>query len=212
MRNNEEELVREALGKVLEPELIDLVVEKGEILYAKEGKQIITPGSHLQFFQLILQGTVKVSRPAEDGSDLLMYYLTGGEACAMSITCCMTTRKSEVTAVAEEDAIMLLIPLQYTDRWMVEYPTWKRFIFSTYQNRFNDLLLTIDSIAFLKVDERLMEYLERKSRTLGTNIISATHEQIAGELNTRREVVSRLLKKLEELGKVRLGRNRIELL
>ena len=95
---------------------------------------------------------------------------------------------------------------------MAEYPTWKSLIFKTYQNRFNDLLLTIDSIAFLKVDERLLDYLEKKTRALKNNVIAGTHEEIALALNTSREVVSRLLKKLEKMGKVKLGRNRIEVL
>ncbi|MGZ5242864.1 MAG: Crp/Fnr family transcriptional regulator, partial [Bacteroidia bacterium] len=124
----------------------------------------------------------------------------------------MTSRRSEVSAVVEEDSILLMIPIQYVDKWIIEFPTWKSLIFKTYQNRFNDLLLTIDSIAFRKVDERLLEYLERKARVLKSNIINAKHEEIANELNTSREVVSRLLKQLERMGKVKLGRNRIEML
>jgi CRP/FNR family transcriptional regulator, anaerobic regulatory protein len=213
MIEEEKELIRQVLQKSVEPKLLEQLFENGKLLYVKEGQEIIKPGIHLQHFHIVLRGTIKVMRPAaEDGHEIFMYYLSDKEACAMSITCCMTTRKSEVRAIAEEPSILLLIPIQYVDKWIIEYPTWKSLIFQAYQKRFNDLLQTIDSIAFSKVDERLMNYIERKTKVLKTNIITSTHEEIAAELNSSREVISRLLKQLENMGKVKLGRNKIELL
>lgn len=212
MIEEEKDLIRQTLQKSVEPKLLEQLFEKGKLLYVKEGEEIIKPGTHLQHFHIMLSGTIKVLRPAENGNEIFIYYLTDKEACAMSITCCMTTRKSEVRAVAEEPSILLLIPIQYVDKWIIEYPTWKSLIFQAYQKRFNDLLQTIDSIAFRKVDERLLDYLERKTKVLKTRIITSTHEEIATELNSSREVISRLLKQLENLGKVKLGRNKIELL
>jgi len=141
-----------------------------------------------------------------------MYYLGNGESCAMSLTCCLNARRSEIRAVAEETTEMVLLPVQSVEEWVVRYPTWRAFVFETYQRRFDDLLKTIDGVAFQKMDERLWHYLQRKAALSTSATVETTHEEIALELGTSREVVSRLLKQLEKIGRVRLARNRVELL
>lgn len=148
----------------------------------------------------------------EEKKELLLYYINANESCAMTFTCCMQQFPSEIKAVAEEDSEILTVPVSLMDEWLVKYPTWKSFVMKTIRNRFNELLRTIDQIAFQKLDERLIYYLKEKSKTTGSSVINASHEQIAGDLATSRAVISRLLKKLENDKKVLLYRNQVKLL
>ena len=161
---------------------------------------------------LLIEGTISVSREDDDGHEILLYYLNPGTACSMSFTCCMMNKRSEIRAIAEERSVMIGIPIRYMDEWMSKYPSWKNFIMRSYDNRLMEMVRTIDSIAFKKMDARLVEYLEKKAAALGTNIINATHQNIAADLNASREAVSRLLKSLEKEGMVKLHRNKVELL
>ena len=153
-----------------------------------------------------------VSRTEEDGREILLYYVNPNESCAMTFTCCTQQHASEIKAVAEEDVEMLSIPVGIMDEWMAKYPSWKSFVMRTVQNRFHELLKTIDQIAFQKLDERLVTYLKEKAKTTGSTLINISHEQIARELASSREVISRLLKKLETDKKLLLYRNQIKLL
>jgi CRP/FNR family transcriptional regulator len=121
-------------------------------------------------------------------------------------------KKSEIRTVAEENTTLIGIPTRYMDEWMTRYPSWKNFVMTSYDRRMLELVYTIDSIAFKKMDERLLEYLERKAEANNNRTLNATHQEIAYDLNASREAVSRLLKQLEKEGVVALGRNRIELL
>jgi CRP/FNR family transcriptional regulator, anaerobic regulatory protein len=195
-----------------EPGLMSELAEKGHFTRMEEGGTLMTPGSYIRSIPIILSGTIKILRTDEDGREILMYYLGSGESCAMSLTCCLNARRSEIRAVAEETTEMVLLPVQSVEEWIVKYPTWRAFVFETYQRRFDDLLKTIDGVAFQKMDERLWYYLQRKAALVTSATVETTHEEIALELGTSREVVSRLLKQLEKIGRIRLGRNRVELL
>ena len=199
------------------PELQDFallqdIVDYGQILKAKEGKVIIEYGAQITYVPMVLSGTIKVSRQHENDHELFLYYLTGGDSCAASFSCCLIQKRSEIMAVAEEDSTLLMIPLIYADQWMGKYSEWRNFIFNMYDQRLFSLIDTIDRLAFAKLDEQLMDYLERKSMALNSSLIETTHQSIAMDLNVTREAVSRLLKKLEHSGKLKLGRNKIQLL
>lgn len=204
--------IKERFGLVFEKELLDEIEAKGTIVYAKAGTVILDVGQTVRTMPIILEGSVKVSRTDEEGRELLLYYVNPNESCAMTFTCCMQQRTSEIRAVAEEDVEMLAIPVATMDEWMTKYPTWKSFVMRSVQNRFHELLKTIDQIAFQKLDERLVSYLKEKSKTTGSSLINLSHEQIANEMATSRVVVSRLLKKLETDKKLLLYRNQIKLL
>ncbi len=148
----------------------------------------------------------------EEGREILLYYVNPKESCAMTFTCCMQQYLSEIRAVAEESVEMLLIPADIMDVWLVKYPSWKSFVMKTIHLRFNELLKTIDHIAFQKLDERLIAYLKEKSKATNSTLVNLSHQQIADELATSRVVISRLLKKLETNKKVLLYRNQIKLL
>lgn len=199
------------LGK-FEPGLVEELAQKGHYALLKEGDILMSPGSYIRSIPIILKGTIKILRTDEDGREILMYYLSSGESCAMSLTCCLNAKKSEILAVAEEKTEMILLPVQKVEEWITRFPTWRSFVFQTYQRRFDDLLATIDGVAFQKMDERLWNYLHRKAALTSAKSLETTHEEIALELGTSREVISRLLKQLEKIERVRLSRNRIELI
>lgn len=194
-----------------EPGLLTELATIGHYSIIQPGEVLMSPGAYIRSIPIILSGNIKILRTDEEGREILMYYLGSGESCAMSLTCCLNARKSEILAMAEEKTEMILLPVQKVEEWITQYPTWRSFVFQTYQRRFDDLLTTIDSVAFQKMDERLWHYLQRKAGLTSTKSLGTTHEVIALELGTSREVISRLLKQLEKLGRVRLSRNRIEL-
>ena len=204
--------VLENFKEVFEPELLDEIRSVSQIKSAKQGDIIMEIGQVVRMMPIILKGTIKVVRLDEEGRELLLYYVSPSESCAMTFTCCMQQFPSEIRAVAEDDLEFLVIPIQYMDVWMTKYPTWKNFVMQTIQSRFNELLKAIDQIAFQKLDERLVAYLKEKSKKTGSALINLSHEQIANELATSRVVISRLLKKLENDKKLLLYRGQIKLL
>ncbi|MGI8893321.1 MAG: Crp/Fnr family transcriptional regulator [Bacteroidia bacterium] len=197
---------------VFEKELLVELEKKAGHIYVKAGEKILEIGEFVRTMPVIISGTVKVSRTSEDGKEIFLYYVGPNESCAMTFTCCMEQQLSEIKAVAEDDVEMLVVPVEVMDEWLVKYPTWKSFVMKTIHNRFNELLKTIDQIAFQKLDERLVVYLKEKSIATGSALINLSHEQIGNDLATSRVVVSRLLKKLENDGKLLLYRNQIKLL
>ncbi len=195
-----------------EDRLISEISTIGRLKKISSGEVLISPDSDILEIPLVLEGTLKVSRKDENGSELLLYFLDGGETCAMSITCCIEGKRKPMYVTAEEDTVIWMIPMGYVDSWLVKYLSFRKFVFQSYQVRFDEMLSTIDSIAFMKLDERLFRYLLDKKQASGSYVIHKTHEQIATEMNTSRVVVSRLLKKLEREGRIEQYRNRIEVL
>lgn len=195
-----------------EPALIKEMQEFGELKYFKEADIIMDYGKYIRMMPIILKGTIKVYRRDDSGKELLLYYLSSNESCSMAYSCCVEAKKSEVKAIAEEDVELLAIPHDKLDEWICKYPSWKNYLMRSFNERFLELLRSIESIAFHKLDERLIAYLKEKKRLSGSNVIRASHYLIADELATSRVVVSRLLKQLENDGKILLYRNEIKLL
>lgn len=195
-----------------EPELVKEITGKGKLLSIHDGHTVIDIGQTVKVIPLLLKGSLKISRTDNDGNELLLYYVNANESCAMTFTCCMQQYPSEIKAMAEGDAELLAIPISVMDEWLVKFPTWKNFVMKTIRSRFNELLHTIDQIAFQKLDERLLHYLKEKSKATGSSLINLSHEQIAHELASSREVISRLLKKLENDKKVILYRNQVKII
>ncbi|MEN9449216.1 MAG: hypothetical protein RJA25_2506 [Bacteroidota bacterium] len=198
--------------EIFEPGLIKELHAKSKFITVKAGDVILDIGETVRQIPIILKGSVKVSRIDDDGKELLLYYVNPKESCAMTFTCCMQQHPSEIKAVAEEEVEILTVPIGVMDQWLVKYPSWKSFVMKTIQNRFNELLKTIDQIAFQKLDERLITYLKEKSKATNSTLINLSHQQIADELATSRVVISRLLKNLENEKKLLLYRNQIKLL
>lgn len=186
--------------------------EKGRILAVKAGQVLIQSGQNIRNTMIVLDGLIKLYRENDEGSEFFMYHLHPGDGCALSLICDRSFKLSSVTAKAVTDSVLLVVPLEHTENWMRQYRTWYHFVVGTYRRRYEELLETIDHIAFQNMDERLEFYLRRHQKALNTKVLEITNTQIAQELNSSREVISRLMKKLSEDGKVRLLKNGIEIL
>ena len=189
--------------------LADFLAEIGEVRTFPEGEIMMKTGQYFKAAMLIVKGRVKLYREGEDGNEFFMYYLETGNACALSMICATRNQASGIMAVAMEETEVIMIPIQYMDQLMTTYKSWYYFVLETYRSRFEELLIVIDNIAFKNMDERLEWYLKQQAAKLGKQL-HLTHQQIANDLNSSREVISRLLKKMEKNQRLNLHRNHIE--
>lgn len=206
------ELLRTHFPNLNDVNLVNAIANVAKEYKFTSGEVIMDFGAYIQMIPLVLSGTIKVIRQDEDGNELFLYYLNGGQTCAASFTCCMQAKQSYMKTIAEEDTHILGLPIKEVDDWVSEFRVWKKFIMQAYDARILDLARTVDSIAFLKMDERLLQYLQAKSSAINSKSISVTHQQIANDLNASREAISRLLKQLEKKEIIKLGRNKLEIL
>lgn len=200
------------LKGIFEPQLIQEIQQFGIFQTFNEGDLIMDYGKYVRMMPIVLKGTVKVLRLDEKDNEILLYYLSNNESCSMAYSCCLEAKKSEVKAVAEDYVELIAIPHLKLDDWLCSYPSWKNYIMRSFNERFIELLKSIESIAFHNLDERLIAYLKEKQRMTGSSVIKASHNLIADELATSRVVISRLLKQLENDEKIILYRNEIKLL
>jgi CRP/FNR family transcriptional regulator len=194
------------------PELVQKLEQHSIVKTYKAGDLILNENAHIRSIPIVTKGTLKVIRTDEDGREILLYYIKSGESCIMSFLGGLHNETSKVKAEVEEDAEILFLPIEKVSLFIKEYPQWLDYIFRLYHKRFEELLEIVNAIAFKKVDERMLDLLQKKVALTQNNTLNITHEQLANELGTARVVVSRLLKQLEELGKVKLGRNKITLM
>ncbi len=199
-------------GYLFDEDLIQTISNVGIIKYFNKDDIIIDIGQELNHIPLLLEGNIKIMREDENGRDILLYVLEHGDTCAMSLICCMKKSKSKIRASADKDSKVILIPTQYMTEWFHTNESWRNFILQSYQIRFNEMLETIDTLAFMKMDERIYKYLKDQVKLNSTKYLEITHQKISDDLNTSRVVVSRLLKQLEDEQKIKTGRNQIEVL
>lgn len=204
--------LKQSYGHLFEDNLLIEIMEVGVIKEVPEGSKMMDIGDYVKSMPLLISGAIKILRENIEGDELLLYYLEKGETCSMTMTCCLGQKQSEIRAIAETDAKLIMVPVQKMEEWTSKYKSWRNFVFESYHNRINELLATLDSIAFQQMDERLEQYLREKSRVNESDIIKNTHQEIAYDLNTSRVVISRLLKKMEQMGKIELGRNYLKIL
>lgn len=190
-------------------DLRDLLVREAKIKVFEPGEMLIQTGQNIRSMMLVAEGLVKLYRQGDDGNEFFMYHLQPGNACALSMICASRQQTSEVMAMAVEHTTVITVPVGLMDALMTGYKSWYYFVLETYRNRFEELLTVIDSIAFRSMDERLEHYLAKQHRDLKTRSLTITHAEIASDLNSSREVISRLLKKMEQRGEVALHRNYI---
>lgn len=201
-----------SLFPAFEPGLKKELIENGELKTFDAGEMLMKTGQNMRSTILIVDGLVKLYREGDDGSEFFMYYLQPGNACALSMICAARQETSQVMAKAVEHTKGLMIPISLMDTLMRDYKTWYYFVLETYRNRFEELLTVIDNISFKSMDERLEFYLNKQYRDLNTRKLQITHSEIANDLNSSREVISRLLKKMEQRGMLSLHRNYISYL
>jgi len=196
-----------------EHELIDKIYENGIIREVKKGEKLMQTGQYVKSTMLVLEGRVKLMREDEwNPKEFFMYYILPGNACALSMVCANREKTMDIMGIADEDSTLLMIPTPIMDELIREFKSWYYFVVETYRNRFEELLELVDNIAFKKMDEQLWSYLKNYQEKTGESIMNATHQEVATDLNSSREVISRLLKQLEEQSYVSLGRNKIEIL
>lgn len=192
--------------------LIDDIEKNAVVQDFSSGHVIMRTGQYIKNTVLVLSGKIKIYREDDDGGEFFMYYLQPGQACAISMICATKNETSQIMAKVVEDVELVMVPLPLMDKWMMQHRSWYEFVIDTYRSRFEEVLEVVNSIAFRAMDERLEFYLKRHKDACGCSDLKLSHQEIATELNTSREVISRLLKKLEQRGAVQLHRNHIELL
>jgi CRP/FNR family transcriptional regulator, anaerobic regulatory protein len=190
-------------------ELIEHLEKIGQVVEFQEGENMMRPGQYFKNSLLILDGRVKLYREGHDGEEFFLYFLEKGNACALSMICATKNEASAIKAIAVTPVKALTIPIQHMDNLMKEYKSWYYFVLETYRSRFEELLEVIDQVAFRSMDEKLEFYLKRQFDALGSSTIAITHQQIADDLNSSREVISRLLKKMETRKAISSSRNEI---
>jgi len=193
----------------------DLILEINELAIHKtflEDSAIIEVGDYIRSIPLLISGAIKILREDENGEELVLYYLEKGDTCAMTLSCCMGQTKSKIRAVAETNVELMMLPKEKMLEWLGKYKTWQVYILQSYHNRMDELLEAVDTIAFLKMDERIFKYLKDKAMVTHNDVLQVTHKEISEDLHTSRVVISRLLKKLENENKIALFRNSIKVL
>lgn len=199
----------EQLFPGLEEGLYDELIRYGEIKEVPAGTTMLRIGQTIRFTMLVLEGVVKLYQEDDEGNEFFIYHIQPGQACAVSMVCAYQHETSNVMARALTGVTVLTVPLQYMDKWLTRYKSWHYFVIRTYRARYDELLKTINEIAFKNMDERLEFYLKGQVKQFGKNV-KLTHQDIASDLNSSREVISRLMKKMEKNGWIIIHRNSFE--
>lgn len=199
-------------GYLFEKELLMEISNVGVFKEVPANFTLMKVGQYIKSMPLLLSGVIKILMNDDDGDELLLYFLEKGETCAMSLTCCLGDSKSEIKAITETPTKLIMVPVEKMELWTVKYKSWRNFVFKSYHERLMEMLTTIDAVAFKKMDDRLIKYLNDKAKVTNSKIINCTHQEIAYDLHSSRVVISRLLKGLEKNKKIKISRNSIELL
>jgi CRP/FNR family transcriptional regulator len=205
------DIVKENYSAIFEEKLLEEIAQVARIYDFKEGDVLIDFGDYIKNMPLLLKGAIKILREDFDEGELLLYFIEKGDTCAMTMACCLGDTKSEIKAVAETDVQLIMIPVSKMEEWLGRYKSWRNFVFNSYNNRLKEMLTAIDNLAFMNMDERLLNYLFEKAKINKTNQVQNTHQEIAYDLHTSRVVISRLLKALENEGRIKLHRASIEI-
>ncbi len=196
---------------LFEDNLVTEIEEQGEFKTFPANEVLMRKGQYIRSTMLVLNGLIKIYREDDEGNEFLMYYLRPGEACALSLVCAAKHEASPIMAKTVSETEVMMVPVDTMSEWMAKFKSWYQFVIETYRTRFDELLVTLDNVAFRSMDERVEFYLKRAKEAQQTNLLNISHQEIANELNTSREVISRLLKKMEQKDMVKLNRNTIEL-
>ena len=204
------DLLKATYGMLLEEKLIDEIAAVSLLRDFKQDDVLIDFGDYIKKMPLLISGAIKILREDFDEGELLLYFIEKGDTCAMTMACCMGETKSEIKAVAETNGTVIMIPIYKMEEWLGKYKSWRTYVFNSYNNRLKEMLTAIDNLAFMNMDERLLKYLHEKVKINHSKEIHNTHQEIAYDLHTSRVVISRLLKALENEGRIKLHRASIE--
>ncbi len=198
---------------VKNPELKSELLTISSIHSFKAGTIILKQGSYIKVIPLLISGLAKVFKEeAENGNEVLLYYIKPGESCAMSMITLLRNDTSKIKAIIEEDAEIVVIPADKALLIAKKHPKWNEFIYELFDQKYEELLNVVEILTFSNKDKRLLEYLKKEARLKGSLVLKTTHQHIAYDLGSSREVISRLLKKLENEGVINLRQREIELI
>lgn len=186
-----------------------ILAERAASVRLPAGTTVFAPGVAAQSFLLILDGTVRVQQVSPGGREIVLYRVTGGETCIMTTACLLSDEAYTAEGITETDVEAVAIPKASFEDAIANSPGFRRLVFADYSHRISDLMHVVEEVAFERLDKRLAQRLLNRAGPDGT--LSVTHQDLAFELGSAREVVGRLLKELERRGWVALGRGRIEL-
>ncbi len=203
------EELRSEFGDIFEDRLVDEICQFGKFYSFSAEDIIMERGDRITHMPLVLEGSLKVMAVDAQEENLLLYFLERSDTCAITLNCCTTSQRSTIKAVAETDCRLVMIPVVKMEDWMVKYNSWRNYVLESYNSRFNEMLDAFDSVVFNSLEERLKEYLEKKSRFNHGDQLNISHAQIASELHTSRVVISRLMKKLVRQGVITQNRNKV---
>ena len=206
------EKLKEYFNIVFEEDLINEIIDVGVYKKVKENELLLDLGDKFDKIPLMLNGAIKISREDKNGDEIVLYFLERGDTCTITFGSGLNSSKSKVRGIAEKDSEVVFIPIDKLEEWLVKYKSWRNFVIDSYNIRLSEMLDAIDTLAFMKMDQRLYKYLTDKVKIMRDPTLNTTHQKIAQDLNTSRVVVSRLLKQLENEGKIKLHRNKIEVL
>ena len=184
---------------------------KAEMVHIPAGEELLREGQYVKVIPLVLEGLIKVHTKHDD-KELLLYYIRPRESCAMSFAASFQNEPSKVFATTEEDTTALLIPVEYANLWRRSHADFNTLFFEQFNLRYSELLETIHHVMFNRMDQRLYDHIKERIELTGHNPLKISHRQLANELGTAREVVSRVMKKLETENKVKQHAHSIELL
>ncbi len=201
--------LQEFYAEIFEPELLQEIIDIGIYRTINANELLLDIGDKMTHVPLIISGAVKIIREDKNGEEIALYFLEKGDTCAISFINCINRTKSMFRGVTEKDTEGIFIPVDKIDEWLANYKTWRHFIIDSYHLRLIEMVESIDSLAFMKLDERLLKYLTDKVKIMKSSTLTITHQEIANDIHTSRVVVSRLLKVLENEGKIKIRRNRI---
>ncbi len=192
-------------------EIYSLLAAKGKIINLPPHQLLLKQGYFVNALPIVLTGLLKVTS-RDEHKEILLYYINNGESCIMSFSACITNSTSKIFAITEQESRILMISSGTLRDLLQQFPVFNSYFHQLYQNRYEELIGAIDQLVFKRFDERLLQYLQEKSDKLGLKELKMTHQEIAQDNGTIREVVSRALKKLEKEGKIRLTRNVIKII
>ena len=194
----------------LSPELREKVLASSQVMEIPKGTEILREGQYVKVIPIVLDGLVKVFSNFNE-KDLLLYYIQPKESCVMSFASSLKNDPSKVYAITEEDSKILLMPVDKVIKWIDQFPSINQLFYQQYNLRYSELLETINHVLFNKMDKRLLDFLLEKKKVTQQNPLKISHRQIANELGTAREVISRVMKKLENEGKIKQHSQSIEI-
>lgn len=202
--------LRQFFPALAQGELLEEISIKGIYMYVPSDQYLLEMGSFIKVIPLVIKGSVKVVRQEKSG-EIFLYYIRPGQSCAMTLSSCFKREKSRIKAIVQEDTELIAVPAEVVYYMYRKYPAWQDFVIETYSQRFDEIMEVLDNVVFHKMDERLVQYLNKRVLANESKELKISHQEIADDLATSREVISRLLKQLELRNEIQLSRGKIVL-